>query len=562
MYKKNPEKKTRVTEDVVELRNKSNSLKIDIKKKSEKYNSGGGTPELLSKLSIYPKEFNIESTGTATHGTQAKVDYARIRTQSQHTIDIVRKKEKIAGNSSLNNEVKKSQSIKKHADYEKIKTHLSLPFYTENRHSGNETYSRLKKNGDLESHSNFIQNNSSSDEGINYIFHQTRNIVKTLNFLHHEVFLDEKEKMHKGIIHGDIKPDNILIDKNGDFSLSDFGCARYADEPIEQPGLVTYLSPELLKIYAGKIPSNNNPGKSDIWSLGLTLQSTLTGKYPIESYSQTAIDSMNTMSKDTNGYFIRELKPTPINQKIYTEKLAELPTPVDQEVYTAEELAELLADLEKLSYSEIEQEPLQVQQIRIKVDEYLQSETCKKNLESKKIIEDLCQNSSHDNMDKSDILHHITSTMLLPSEQRPTAEELSATMNKLKQYFPCDEKKNFEFVKKMIAEKENKQLPTHTQVNPILSSKRAAHKELLDQASGNGTINKVKTINIENKQPTQTQITPKLSSNRQAHKALLDQAQGVTSISSFLYSHTTPKNQTEKNKSEMNNQNPIMTIKK
>lgn len=260
----------------VELRKKTLNLKLE-NNMAKKYNSGGGTPDLVSKLNLYPKEFKIESSEKAEHGEQSNVFFQILRTNSQQTISIVRKKEKIVGNSSLNNEIKKSQSIKYHADYEKIKTHLSLPFHTENRHSGQEIYFRLKKNGDLESHRHFIKDNSS--EASTYLFHQTRNIVKTLNFLHNGNFLDEKEKKHKGIIHGDIKPDNILIDKNGNFSLSDFGCARYADEPIKQPGLVTYLPSELLKIYAGEIPSNS--GKSDIWSLGLTLRFTLTGKFPI-----------------------------------------------------------------------------------------------------------------------------------------------------------------------------------------------------------------------------------------------------------------------------------------
>lgn len=380
---------------------------------------------MVSKLSSYPKEFDVENKGTPINGTQAHVRYAVLRTNSHQILDIVTKKEKDPKSSSLNNEVQKSRSIKKHAGYEKIKNHLSLPFHSEFRNSGMEAYSRLKINGDLESHSHFIQNNSSSDEGINYIFHQTRNIVNTLNSLHNGDFLDDNEKMHKGIIHDDIKPDNILMGKNGELSLSDFGSARYVDEPIEQPGLVSYLSPELLKIYSGEIPSNSNSGKSDIWSLGLTLQSTLTGKCPIESCSQTAIDSINSMSKDTNGYIIRENKPTPLDQEVYTEELAD----------------------EKLSYPGIVHEPLQVQQTREKVDKYLQSETCK-NLESKKIIEDLCQNSSHDKIDKSVILGHLTSSMLLPEEQRPTAENLSETMNKLAPYFLCDQKNNFEFVKK------------------------------------------------------------------------------------------------------------------
>jgi len=446
MYKK--EKKStseEKTDDIVELRSKSKSLQIDIKTKSEKYNSDGGTPNLEFKLSLDPKQFSIESHGMPTHGTQAQVNFAWIKTDSQNTIDIVKKKEKYPGDSSLNNEVEKSLSIKKHVDYEKIKNHLCLPFHTENRHSGQEIYLRLKKNGDLENYRNFIKDNSL--EASTYLFHQTRSIVKTLNFLHNGDFLDEKEKKHKGIIHGDIKPDNILIDKNGNLSLSDFGCARYTEEPIEQPGLVTYLSPELLKIYTNMDEIlSSDPGKSDIWSLGVTLKSVLTGTCPIESHNQAAIDAMNSMSRKTNGYFIREIKPTPVaNQEVYTE-----------------ELAEWVADL-KLDW-EIEQEPLQIKEFRTKVDAYLQSETCK-NLESKKIIENLCQNLSHAKIDKSVVLGHLTSSMLLPEEQRPTAKNLSETMDKLAHYFPYDPKKNFEFVKKMIVEKDVSSLTCQKEIN-------------------------------------------------------------------------------------------------
>lgn len=92
----------------VELRKKTLNLKFENNNnKPRKYNSGGGTPDLEYKLSLDPTEFNIESMGKAAHGTQANVDYAWIRTQSQHTIDIVRKKEKSPGDYSLNNELKK-----------------------------------------------------------------------------------------------------------------------------------------------------------------------------------------------------------------------------------------------------------------------------------------------------------------------------------------------------------------------------------------------------------------------------------------------------------------------
>lgn len=53
-------------EEEVELRKKNLTLAIDTKK----YYSGGGTPDLVSKLSLDPKQFNIESKGMPIHGTQ------------------------------------------------------------------------------------------------------------------------------------------------------------------------------------------------------------------------------------------------------------------------------------------------------------------------------------------------------------------------------------------------------------------------------------------------------------------------------------------------------------
>ena len=67
-----------------------------------------------------------------------------------------------------------------------------------------------------------------------------------------------------GIIHGDIKPSNVLIARNGTAKLSDFGMARdISDESAAIGGTPNYIAPEVLM---GKKPTV----QSDIYSLGVT----------------------------------------------------------------------------------------------------------------------------------------------------------------------------------------------------------------------------------------------------------------------------------------------------
>ena len=155
------------------------------------------------------------------------------------------------------------------------------------------------------SHPNIVKvyDVSFGDE-IQYIVMEYIDGITLKQYIERKQRLDEREAVYftiqilralqhahsKGIVHRDIKPQNIMLLKDGTIKVTDFGIARFSrseqrtmtDKAI---GSVHYISPEQAK---GEFTDE----KSDIYSVGVMLYEMLTGQLPFEADSAVSVAIM------------------------------------------------------------------------------------------------------------------------------------------------------------------------------------------------------------------------------------------------------------------------------
>lgn len=142
----------------------------------------------------------------------------------------------------------------------------------------------------------------------------------------------------RGIIHRDIKPQNIMVLRDGSVKVADFGIARLTSAhqstlTQEALGSVHYISPEQAK-------GSRIDCRSDIYSAGVVLYEMLTGRLPFEGDSPVSVAIQHISSIPLPP---RELNPD-IPEALEAITMKAMASNVDQRYVNADEM---LADLEE-----------------------------------------------------------------------------------------------------------------------------------------------------------------------------------------------------------------------
>ncbi|MEM8913393.1 MAG: serine/threonine-protein kinase, partial [Planctomycetota bacterium] len=132
-----------------------------------------------------------------------------------------------------------------------------------------------------------VKQDTSPNEALDIVI----DLAETLQFVHEQ-----------GIVHRDVKPSNVLVDRDGTLFLNDFGLAMSEVTVSERGALIgtpSYMSPEQA-FGEGHLVD----GRSDVFSLGVMLYEMLSGRRPFRGGSTEQI-----------LYQIRNLEPKPLRQR-------------------------------------------------------------------------------------------------------------------------------------------------------------------------------------------------------------------------------------------------------
>jgi eukaryotic-like serine/threonine-protein kinase len=141
---------------------------------------------------------------------------------------------------------------------------------------------------------------------------------------------------HKqGVIHRDVKPANIMLLKEGQIKVTDFGIAKAVSSSQTKSGIVlgtpNYMSPE-------QINGHGIDGRSDVFSLGVVFFELLTGQLPFHGKNLTNLFYQITQGKHPSPREINPKVPRPVEQ-ILNKALAKEPA---QRFATGADLARYL----------------------------------------------------------------------------------------------------------------------------------------------------------------------------------------------------------------------------
>lgn len=182
---------------------------------------------------------------------------------------------------------------------------------------GNEDFIRRFKNESkaiaVLSHKNIVKvNDVSFGDRIQYIVMEYIEGITLKEYISSQKEIQWKDALHftaqilealqhaheRGIVHRDIKPQNIILQQNGTIKVTDFGIACFSNAETRMMsdktaiGSVHYIAPEQAR-------GEPTDGKSDLYSVGVMLYEMLTGRLPFEAESAVSVAIMQLQSEPT-----------------------------------------------------------------------------------------------------------------------------------------------------------------------------------------------------------------------------------------------------------------------
>ena len=167
-----------------------------------------------------------------------------------------------------------------------------------------------------------------------YIAKKGKLSIKEATSIAIQVSMGLEAAHNHGIVHRDVKPQNIIISTDGKVKVTDFGIARAASSNTISSnvmGSVHYSSPE-------QVRGGYSDERSDIYSLGITLYEMVTGRVPFDGDTTVAIAIKHLQE---------EMVPPTLTQRIFPTVWNRLFINVHRRAWDAvtEKMSDVIADL-------------------------------------------------------------------------------------------------------------------------------------------------------------------------------------------------------------------------